>query len=198
MLSALPDDTSARLLACARDLFLREGLAGLSMRKVAGAAGVSATAIYRHYDDKEALLFAVAEEGFRRFGEHLATGLDAPDLLGRLHGTGDGYLRFALDHTDYYRVIFMSESVCSQRFAEAANARFGPTFQFLVDRVRECQEAGLVRAGDPAGLAVSIWAHCHGLASLWIGGHLQSLQEQAAFEVFFRDSVRGFVAGLHP
>ena len=55
---AQADDTAARLLACARDLFLAEGVAGFSMRKVASAAGVSATAIYRHYDDKETLLFA--------------------------------------------------------------------------------------------------------------------------------------------
>lgn len=193
---AHPDDTAARLLAAARDLFLSAGLAGFSMRKVAAAVGVSATAIYRHYDDKDALIFAVAEEGFRLFGEHLVAGQGAPDALSRLLAAGDGYLSFALEHTDYYRVIFMSDAPCMQRFTDAANTRFQPTFQFLVDRVGQCQAEGQIRPGDPVALAVGVWAHCHGLVSLWIGGHLSSLREQASFVAFFRASVRDHLAGI--
>ena len=192
------DDTAARLLACARDLFLAEGVAGFSMRKVASAAGVSATAIYRHYDDKEALLFAVAEEGFRRLGQQIGIGLAAPDPLARLSAACDGYQRFALDHTEYYRVIFMSETLTTERLTEAAKTRFQPIFQLLVDRVRECQDAGLLRAGEPAGLALSVLAHIHGLVSLWIGGHLAPLSERAAFVAFFRGSIQDLLSGLRP
>lgn len=194
----LPEDTADRILVCARDLLLAGGLDGLTMRRVAAAAGLSATAIYRHYEDREALVFAVAEEGFRRFASHLYRGLDAPDPLARMHATGEGYLAFALEHTAYYRVIFMSEAGCFERLADEAARRFSPTFLFLVDRVRECQEHGLIRAGDPAGHAITVWAHCHGLASLWIGGNLRSLGDEAAFGAFYRASVQTVLLGLRP
>lgn len=193
-----PDDTALRILACARDLFVAEGLAGVSMRKVAAAAGLSATAIYRHYQDREALLFALAEEGFRRFTGYLMAGLEGADPRDRLLRTGEGYLRFALDNPDYYRVIFLSDTACFHRLADQVTTRFSPSFQLLLDRVRECQEAGVLRAGEPRGLALIIWAQCHGLVALWLDRHLASLSEPKAFAAFFRDAVQSTVDGLHP
>lgn len=198
MHAAPPDDTAQRILQCARDLFLTEGAAGLSMRKVASAAGISATAIYRHYEDRQALLFAVADEGFRRFGLELYRGLEGADPMARLVLTGEGYVRFALQNPAYYRVIFMSDTRAISHFAAESQRRFRPTLQFLVDRVRECQDGGLLAAGEPHGLSLSIWAQCHGLVSLWLDGHLKSLAEPRAFEAFFLHSVRAMLRGLAP
>lgn len=196
MKESLPEDTAARLLECARDLYLAEGPSGFSMRRIAGAAGVSATAIYRHYRDKEALMFAVAAEGFRLFKEALSEGQRADDPMGRLFATNAGYLRFAVEHTDYYRVIFMSDPRVYQRFLSEARPRMAPTFELLVDRVRECQAHGYLREGDPSELALHIWAHCHGLVSLWICGLMQGLEDTEVFSAFYTSSVMGFVSGL--
>jgi len=61
-----------RILDAAGELFLEFGYEGLSMRQIAERIGYSATTIYRHYESKDDLLFAIVYEGFVRFGRHLA------------------------------------------------------------------------------------------------------------------------------
>ncbi len=82
--------TEHDILAAARDLYLTHGLTGFSMRKVADAVGISATAIYRHFDGREALILAVVDEGFRRFGTYLYRGLRGRTLSCR---GGEGHSR---------------------------------------------------------------------------------------------------------
>jgi hypothetical protein len=71
------------------------------------------------------------------------------------------------------------------------------TFQFLVDRVRECQDAGALRTGEPRSLAVQLWAHGHGLASLRLAGQLGELDEQA-FRALYTESCAAQLRGLAP
>jgi len=68
-------DTRQNVLQAARQIYLQEGLAGLSMRKVARDAGISATAIYRHFEDKEAMLISVVAQGSHLFMHYLSRGL---------------------------------------------------------------------------------------------------------------------------
>ena len=91
------------------------GVAGLSLRAAAQLAGVSHAAPYRHFKDKDALVAAVAEQGFRllsatmraemeRAGE--VAGAGAASTRDRLRALGRGYLRFATEHPAYLQVIF--------------------------------------------------------------------------------------------
>ena len=82
--------TERHILDAARDLYLEQGLQGLPMRKVADTVGISATAIYRHFDNRETLVLAICEEGFRRFGEYLYRGLRGETPLERLVLSGQG------------------------------------------------------------------------------------------------------------
>jgi AcrR family transcriptional regulator len=193
-----PRDTRQRILESARDLYVSEGFAGLSMRRVAERAGLSATAIYRYFKDKEALLSATCEEGFRLFGEHLYGALKGETPLERYRLAGEAYLRFALENSRDYRVMFMSnaEDWGLVRMPEQNQERFSPTFRFLVDRVRECMEAGVMRPGDPGEIAGVIWAHVHGLVSLRLAGHLPG--EDEAFIAFYRRSSQVLLQGLAP
>src|SRR5687767_14263531 len=85
------------------------GVAGLSLRAAAQLAGVSHAAPYRHFKDKDALVAAIAERGFRllsasiRAEEQRAGGTAVPD---RLRAQGQGYVKFALEHPGYLQVIF--------------------------------------------------------------------------------------------
>ncbi len=192
-------DTRQRILDVARDLFIAGGLTGLSMRKVAAEVGVSATAIYRHFDSKEALVVAVIEEGFRRFAEYLWRGLDARDPLARLHASCTQYARFALDHSAYYRVMFMTP--CDELGYVAVPERtadsIAPTFRFLMDRVRECIDNGDLADDDLESLSATIWAHLHGLVSLHLAAHLSREQwTRQDFLAFYDASVRRLVEGL--
>ncbi len=194
-----PSDTRSRILSAASEVYAREGLVGLSMRRVAEKVGLTAAAIYRHFEDKEALLQALAEEGFRLFGAYLWEALGESTPEARLQRTCERYLRFALEQSRYYQVIFIShaDELGLERMSQHNCDRLGSTFQFLVDRVKECMVAGAVAEGDPVEVAVTIWAHVHGLVSLRLMGHLGRLEEAQFVELYLR-SVRRLLAGLRP
>jgi AcrR family transcriptional regulator len=169
-------DTRERLLEAARDLLLDEGLAGFSMRKVGAACNVSATAIYRHFDDRAALVSAAVQEGFRIFASYLDSALSAPSPLERFRRSGQSYFDFAREHGRYYALLFLTsphefESTPPPDPARQEGAR---SFDFLVERIAECQHAGVFVAGDPRTLAACVWASVHGLVSLTFNGHLSA------------------------
>ena len=197
----MASETRDRIVEEARDLYLTGGLSALSMRKVAERVGVSATALYRHFDDKEALLVAVVQAGFERFTSYLLRGLAGKTPPERLARTGEGYLRFALEHSSYYRIMFMTsrEDFGFDQLPEASRQILARSFQLLVDRVRECQDAGTLRAGEPEEIAVLIWAFVHGLVSLYLAGHMGPLDgKPTAFARFYATAHVEFLAGLAP
>src|SRR5437868_3673187 len=100
-------ETKARLRTEARDLYLDGGFAGFSLREVARRCGVSATAVYRHFDDKEALLRDVCATGFHIFSSYLLHALAARTPRDRLSARAEQYLRFAIENTRDYRFIFI-------------------------------------------------------------------------------------------
>jgi AcrR family transcriptional regulator len=199
-------DTRALLVAAARDVFLEAGPASFSLREVARRVGVSAAAVYRHFDGKEALLFAACIQGFQVFSSYLVRALGQPTPRERLVTTGDLYCLFALENSLDYRFIFMSPAAqvhppISRPKAPGASKSTLPqdtTFRFLVDRVRECVSAGVLAADDPDRIAVVIWAHVHGVVSLRLSGHLDALGDDRAFSQFYRASVTRLLRALGP
>ena len=149
-----------------------EGVRGLTLRGVGETLGVSRTALYRHFADKNALLAAVAREGFRTFRLEL---VDAWERGGRgrqaFEDMGLAYVRFAVANPSHYRVMFGGFIVGSADAAlmqEAAGA-----FQALVDAITALQQQELMQADDPLQLARFIWALVHGVAMLVIDGQLR-------------------------
>lgn len=198
MVAAEIPDTRERLLRHAREVYLEGGAGHFSLREVARRSGVSAAAVYRHFDGKEALLSAVCEEGFRTFSSYLLRSLARETPLERLRAAGDLYLRFALENPHDYRVIFMSSVEELGLGGSAPTPGTSPTFQFLVDRVRDCVDAGTFAPADERALAASIWAHVHGLASLRLAGHLGAAGDDDAFAAFFRSSTDQLLRGFAP
>lgn len=188
-------ETRTQILEVARDLYAQGGPDALSMRKVAQQIGISATAIYRHYKDKEALVMAVCEEGFRLFELSLLKGMRGRDPLSRLRLTGEGYMDFALEHEAYYRVMFMAPHPDFKRLQEETQLAFSPSFQLLIDRVSECQRAKLFKAGDPLPVATNIWAHVHGMIALWLDGQLGALGDEAQFKQHYLSYVDDLLDG---
>src|SRR5919112_3798302 len=91
------DDLRRAILDAAAALFLEHGYEGLSMRQIAERIGYSATTIYRYYEDKDDLLFAIVQEGFLRFGQQLAKAAQSSDdPRERLPALGHAYIEFGL------------------------------------------------------------------------------------------------------
>ncbi|MEO1131964.1 MAG: TetR/AcrR family transcriptional regulator [Cyanobacteria bacterium J06639_1] len=168
----------------------------LSLREVARRAKVSHTAPYRHFAHKQALLAAVAEEGFVAFGEYLkkARDEDRDSPLQALLHTGTAYVRYALDRPTHYRVMFgRNLENCDEypSLVKAANA----TFNILVEIVQAGQAKGVVRSGDARQLALGAWAQVHGLAMLMLDGQLPA-RSLAENEALAQQIVRFSIEGL--
>lgn len=201
MLTVSLDETRQRLLANAREHYLEVGGSSLfSLREVARRSGVSAAAVYRHFESKDLLFAEIVREGFRVFQLFLMRALEEATPRGRLVAAGRHYLAFALEHPEHYSVIFMTRErpLTGSEGSAGRSPKNAATFQFLVDRVRECIDAGDLRAGDPEALAGSIWAHVHGLVSLRLTGHLSPVGDERAFATFYAASVEDHLRGLAP
>ncbi len=157
------------ILACARDLCLKEGFEGFSMRKLARCVGVTAPALYRHYSGKEEVLADLVNEAYRLFAQYLYRALEGGTPAERLRLAGKGYFDFALENPAFYEALFASPDLVGlEQFSDETQAHACAIGQFWTDRVRECMEAGILRRGDPHRVAVTLWAHSHGLMNLYL------------------------------
>lgn len=159
-------DLRAACLRAAQELLEEDGAAGLSVRAVARRAGVSPGAPYRHYADRDALVSAVAAEGYRELAGDLEAAHPSPSTPDDLAAVAVAYVRFALEHRALFRMMFGEpcDSDSSERVA-ATTA--------IAEYV-----GGLVRrafpGADPDALSTAVWAVVHGLAFLHLDGKLDS------------------------
>jgi AcrR family transcriptional regulator len=184
-----------QILSCACDLYVKQGLDGFSMRKLARSVGVTAPAIYRHYDGREAVLADVLREAHRVFSRYLYRALGAPTPIERFFGAGEGYLDFVVDHPRWYGIMHIaSEHLGMDSVPEDIEGMQAAISQFWNDRVRECMQAGILKEGDPEQTAVTMWAHAHGMVQLYHEGCLQMTEEE--FRTLFRASGARLMAGV--
>lgn len=196
-------DTRGLLITAARDLFLEAGEPGFSLREVARRVGISPAAVYRHFDGKEALIFAACTQGFAVFSSYLVRALAAATPLQRALASCEQYRAFGLENPRDYRFIFMSpaeqvhppKEATSQRMADPALPQ-NSTFQFLVDRIRECMDDGVIAQADTRQTAVLVWAHLHGLVSLRLAGLLGPIGDDQEFAEMYDHSVNRLFRAL--
>ncbi|HEX8394715.1 MAG TPA: TetR/AcrR family transcriptional regulator [Longimicrobium sp.] len=160
-------DIKTRIIDAARALYRERGADAVTMRAVAERVGVTATALYRHFPDKDAILREVMSEGSRLLGSHLFLALEAPTALDRLRATAAAYLEFAVAQPQAYRSLF--EPAGGDESSPALRQR-DAVRRFLRDRVREGIADGALVDGNAEEIALALWATLHGLASLHQAG----------------------------
>jgi AcrR family transcriptional regulator len=175
-------ETRQQILVAARELFLEGGLNGVSMRAVGERVGISATALYRHFDDKDALLAALLSEAFTTFGGYLGRALGGRTPLERFRRMGLSYVDFALEHPRDYELMFLTNcaDLGFKRIRSEVDQRSQPTFELLVDRVRECIASGVFAPRDERQVSLHAWAVLHGIVSLWLMGQLKEAMDLTA------------------
>lgn len=168
----------------------------ISLRDVARRAGVSHTAPYRHFSDKEALLAAVAEEGFVAFGEYLRKAKESLEEkpLQALEATGVAYIRYAIEHPTHYRVMFGQNLHNCADYPALLDASTA-TFEILVDIIQAGQTKGAIASGNARQLALGAWAQVHGLAMLLLDGQLP-IGEIEAIETLTKQMIQSSIKGL--
>ena len=166
------DATREKILAAARDLFVREGFEAVSMRRIAEAIEYTAAAIYTHFKDKTELLMALADADFGLLRESMRDADSIADPVERLRAGGRAYIRFALSHPHHYRLMFMTTWPHIQPAAcgiEHGNAD-EDAFCCLHETVARCIGEGRFRPeySDPQKVTQLCWAAVHGVVSLFI------------------------------
>ncbi|WP_223646326.1 TetR/AcrR family transcriptional regulator [Corallococcus sp. EGB] len=190
-------DLRQALVDAAVGLIAEEGFSALTLREVARRAGVTHAAPYRHFADKEALLEAVAHEGFRAMAREMRERM-APHAspLERLHEAGVAYVLFAVRHPPHFRVMFGPHFTRPRSPPQMVEGE-ADAFRLLVDTIEAGQAAGLLRAGESRPLTLTAWSLVHGLASLFVDRQLdESLRGVEAAEALARVQTRLLVEGL--
>ncbi len=184
-------DLRQALVEASSALVAEKGPEGFTLREVASRVGVSHTAPYRHFKDREALLDAVAAQGFaahREAAHRAAEENDEPH--DRLRATGAAYVNFAEEKPSHFRVMFGRTSPDPEAAGLASFAEF-------LARIDECQEAGVIAAHDRLKVAGVLWCAVHGLAELSVSGAIDLVADgdRDAFADFLMDVL---VRGLQP
>lgn len=155
------------LLEAAERALETTGAADLSLRELAREVGVSHAAPRRHFADRQALLDALALNGFLQLGATLDAALaTAPpaDFAARMHALARAYVGFATTRPALVALMFASKHAAgaSPELAQAAEGAFAPALAVIVDG----QASGAVVAGDPERLAKIAFALLQGLVAL--------------------------------
>jgi AcrR family transcriptional regulator len=153
-------------------LLMEGGLDKLSLRGAAQLAGVSHAAPYRHYRDKDALVAAIAERGFRMLSAAMRAELEqsgARKAGRKLVALAIGYVTFGTAHPAYLQVIFggaMNKQNVPATLMEAGDE----AYHVLRDVVAAGLASGELRKADTDEVALACWSLVHGLSMLMIHG----------------------------
>jgi AcrR family transcriptional regulator len=190
-------DLRSALLDCARRIIHEEGIGQVSLREVARRLGVSHGAPAHHFKNKQALLTALAVQGYERLAETLIGELSASgtkDPRRQLEVIGRAYVRFAVENPDHFGMMFELASLDEKDvdLMRASETCYG----VLVRTVHACKKAGYLGTRSPETMAVAAWSLVHGLAKLWNDGRLDDRVSVRDASVMAEMVCRLFVDGL--
>lgn len=190
-------DLRNALIAAGQQLLAEEGVAGLDLRKVARRAGVSHAAPYRHFADKQALLAAVAEEGFRSLTTNVVAARDSAESpRAQLLAMARAYVHFALAAPAYMHAMFSSDSGDRTPYPTLYTTS-KEAFFALSSVIERGQASGELVPGDPTQLTLVTWSLMHGFAMLLVEGQIPgALEDAAMIEATIDLCVQTLYAGL--
>jgi AcrR family transcriptional regulator len=166
-------DLKNSLIRAGVDILAEDGIAGLSLRKVAQKAGVSHNAPYSHFTDKQALIAAISTEGYRTLYEQLSAVRSqfADDPKRQLYEAGFTYLHFAQTKPAHFKVTFSHLVERENDYPDLVEIS-GNCLNELIEIVRAGQNCGYLRPAPVEALAVAVWSAVHGFTSLLIEGQV--------------------------
>jgi AcrR family transcriptional regulator len=164
-------DLRNALIAAGVALLGEQSVESISLRGLAKRAGVSHNAPYQHFADKDALMAAIAEEGFHLLSQAIdasQVGLEEAGGIERLVRAGQSYVSFALDHPGHFQVMFSRRDGTYPMLSVASRA----AFERLRAIVAAGQSTGELRPEPPEATALTVWMIVHGLSNVVIAEKL--------------------------
>jgi len=159
--------TDTALLAAAERIYVRAGLKGLTMRRLAKQVRLTPMAVYHHFQDKDALVDAIAVAGFARLEASMAGARDlARPPIERIRLILHRYAEFAEAEPAVFGLMFSRRNPGEERFPEYFAEGKSPTFDLLRAAVIEAMRLGVFRPSDATEAALTLWSQVHGLVVL--------------------------------
>lgn len=165
------------ILETAKRVFVEDGFQAATMRKIAQRLGLTATALYFHFRDKDELLAEIADRTFGRMIETMRA-CTATEPVERIRELLRIYIEFGVANPDEYRLTFMTPWPQGELFDKLSHrscdlgklkgSKGAEAFAFLADEVGRAIAAGQIPPGDVEVIAETMWAALHGLVSLLI------------------------------
>jgi len=160
------------IIDAARELFVARGVEAVTMREIAKRIDYSATSIYLHFADKEAVLRAILDVDMLALATSLRAIMQITDPVERMQALGHGYAEFALSFPNHYRLMFMAEgNRCDPEKSSLQQNNAEQDAYFLLKTVvNDVYLAGRFKTElqDVDLIAQTIWAGVHGVCSLQI------------------------------
>ncbi len=163
-------DLKRKIMAAAEELFVQEGYANVSMRKIAEKIEYSPTTIYRYFKNKAEVMNQLIADGYRgvRLGYENTVSHRAGSPLETFKEVVRNYVDYALTHPNHYGLWFSSGQLTLEEgkpVMQHGDLRFN-VFSVWLSLIRECQERGLLAGEAPLPVFQLVWGSVHGLISL--------------------------------
>ena len=166
-------DLKQALIAKANLILSQGDIEKLSIRHLAKACNVSATAVYRHFDNKENLLTQLATNGFDTFTNYMKNNLQSNDTpVIQLKKIGTAYIQYALKNPHLFRLLF-SSLPANQTESSLLKKSSRETYKLLTSIIKNGIKLNYFE-GEVESLTLTAWSMVHGLATLLIDKALES------------------------
>ncbi len=184
-----------KIIDCSRKLLLEEGYRSFSLRKVARNAGISATSIYLHFDNKDHLVHTLIDESIQKLNFKLAETASAKlDPAERLEALARTYVDFALNNPREYRIIYVVSLDEMARYPKEKFREARKGYQLLTATIEEGVEEGIMVEDDPKTASYTFWAQLHGIMSVVLTKRLDTQIDQSAF---IEQAIQHIIDGFH-
>lgn len=176
-------DLRRLILDTTRHLLVQEGYHNLSMRKIARAIDYSATSIYLHFDNKDALLHTLIDEGMMQLYETLKEGADhhPRGSIARMEALCRRFIMFGLENPEYYEIMFQLRPERMERYPAEKYRRARRNLDIIAETLSDGADRGVFQTDDPRVAASTVWAGLHGAVSLLLAERVDIRIDRSAF-----------------
>ena len=191
------DGTSEALLTAAHRLLAEDGPEALTVRRIAGEAGMSTMNVYSRFGGKDGVIDELYADGYRRLVAEIDAVPATDDVVADLMAVAHAYRAFAKANPTYYGIMFRSAVPGYAPSPDSVSVALGGLARF-VSRVERGQQLGQIvnpEGCDVQEIAAWLWATCHGIVSFELDGIASDF---VSWESIFVNGMRTAIGGLHP